>query len=100
MAVNAIPGFKNRHLAIFRVRPRVRRAIADSNAWSCAGRRVWPRAACAWSAVCDYRDRSAPAVPSATWTFTPSWRIDPRTRGPRYHKGENHHAIEAHRASR
>ncbi|HZR50709.1 MAG TPA: hypothetical protein VFB06_14460 [Streptosporangiaceae bacterium] len=58
------------------------------------------RAACAWSALCGSRYRSAPAVPSATWTFTPSWRIDPRERGSGYHKGENHHAVEAHRASR
>ncbi len=49
------------------------------------------RAACAWSAVCRCRDRSAPAVPSATWTISPSWRIDPRRQGSRYHEGEIRH---------
>src|SRR5581483_11071065 len=29
-----------------------------------------------------------------------SWKTGPREQGSRYHKGKNHHAIEAHQASR
>src|SRR5581483_9715923 len=57
-------------------------------------------AVCVWSAACGCRDTSTPADPSATWTFSPLWRITPRTRGPRYHEGEKHHVTGARRAYR
>ncbi len=56
------------------------------------------RAACGWSAMCDYWDRSAPAVPSATWKIAPSWWIDPRDQGSRYHEGKIRH-VNRHRSS-
>src|SRR5581483_8395959 len=57
------------------------------------------RAACAWSAVCDYRDGSAAAVPRATWKISPLWWIDPRDQGSRYHEGEIRH-VNRRRSSR
>src|SRR5581483_2648552 len=73
--------------------------IAGPDAGGCAaGLAAVRAAACYWGAVCGNWDRSPSTVSSATWTICPSWRIDPRARGSRYHEGKIRHVIEAHRA--
>src|SRR5581483_8548477 len=50
------------------------------------------------SALCGCRDTSAPAVLPSTWKISPLWRIDPHTRGSRYHEGEIRHVTGVRRA--